>query len=78
MSEMKVNIVVIAAAVWAVSAREEACSILCSSLGMLKNNPGRSCDHIYQMSEASRGVSGSYWIQTTTGVHQVYCDMELV
>ena len=25
----------------------------------------------------SRGVSGNYWINTTTGVHQVYCDMEL-
>ena len=22
-------------------------------------------------------MSGNYWINTTTGVHQVYCDMEL-
>ena len=26
---------------------------------------------------ASRGASGNYWINITTGVHQVYCDMEL-
>ena len=77
---MKVNIVIIAVAAWAchsVSAREETCSTICSSLGMLRNNPRMSCDDIYKMNEASRGVSGSYWIQTTTGVHQVYCDMEL-
>ena len=77
---MNVNIVVIIAAAWAcclVAAREEVCSTLCNTLGMLQNNPGKSCDHIYQMNQASRGVSGTYWIQTTTGVHQVYCDMEL-
>ena len=44
---------------------------------MLQDNPGKSCDHIYQMNKASRGVSGTYWIQTSTGVHQVYYDMEL-
>jgi len=44
---------------------------------MLESNPGRSCDDIYQINKASRGASGDYWIQTTTGVHQVYCDMEL-
>ena len=31
----------------------------------------------YQINKASRGVSGNYWINTTTGAHQVYCDMEL-
>ena len=37
-----------------------------------------ACDDIlYQINKASRGVSGNYWINTTTGVHQVYCDMEL-
>ena len=32
---------------------------------------------MYQINKASRGASGNYWINTTTGVHQVYCDMEL-
>ena len=27
--------------------------------------------------KASREASSNYWINTTTGVHQVYCDMEL-
>ena len=44
---------------------------------MLTTNPGRSCNDIYQINKASRGVSGDYWIETSTGVHQVYCDMEL-
>ena len=77
---MKGNILVIVAAARAwhlVVARQKACSTLCSSLGMLQNNPGKYCDHINQMNEASRGVSGTYWIQTSTGVHQVYRDMEL-
>ena len=77
---MKVNIVIIVVAALAchsVSAREETCSTICSSLGMLRNNPGRSCGHIYKMNKGSRVVSGSYWVQTITGVHQVYCDMEL-
>ena len=33
--------------------------------------------YIYQLNKASSGASGNYWINTTTGVHQVYCDMEL-
>ena len=37
----------------------------------------KSCDDIYQINKAGRGASGNYWINTTTGVHQVYCDMEL-
>ena len=60
-----------------VTAQEQVCSAFCSSLGMLQSNPGRSCDDIYQINKASRGASGNYWINTTTGVHQVYCDMEL-
>ena len=43
----------------------------------MQSNPGKSCDDIYQINKASRGVSTHYWIQTSTGVHQVYCDMEL-
>ena len=60
-----------------VTSQEKVCSSFCSSLGMLESNPGKSCDDIYQINKASRGVSDDYWIQTTTGVHQVYCDMEL-
>ena len=57
--------------------QEDVCCALCSSLGAVKSNPGKSCHDIYQINKATRGVSGNYWINTTTGVHQVYCDMEL-
>ena len=57
--------------------QEKVCSSFCSSLGMLESNPGKSCDDIYQINKASRGKSTHYWIQTSSGVHQVYCDMEL-
>ena len=60
-----------------VKASEKVCSSTCNSLGMLMSNPGKSCNDIYQINKASRGVSGDYWIETSTGVHQVYCDMEL-
>ena len=43
----------------------------------MPSNPGRSCDDIYKINKESRGASGDYWINTTTGLHQVYCDMEL-
>ena len=59
------------------AASEEVCSSFCSGLGLLQSNPGKSCDDIYQINKASRGVSDDYWIQTSTGVHQVYCDMQL-
>ena len=61
-------------------AAQGTCSSFCSSLGMLEFNPGKSSDDIYQINKATRGVSGDYRIQTTTGVRtvqQVYCDMEL-
>ena len=60
-----------------VAAQEKTCSTFCSSLGMLQSTPGKSCDDIYQINKASRGASGNYWINTTTGVYHVYCDMEL-
>ena len=44
---------------------------------MLQSSPGKSCAEIYQVNKASRGVSGLYWINTTSGLHQVTCDMEL-
>ena len=74
------KVVIIAVIGWVchfVAAQEKACSAFCSSLGMLQSSPGKSCDDIYQINKASRGSSGNYWINTTTGVHQVYCDMEL-
>ena len=78
---MPVSKIVITAVIgWAchlVAAHEKTCSAFCSSLGMSQSSPGKSCDDIYQMNKASRGSSGNYWINTTTGVHQVYCDMEL-
>ena len=77
---MKVVIAAFIAIGWAchsVIAQEKVCSDFCSSLGMLQSSPGKSCDDIYQINKASRGVSDNYWINTTTGIHQVYCDMEL-
>ena len=44
---------------------------------MLQSSPGKSCAEIYQINKASRGVSGLYWINTTSGLHQVTCDMDL-
>ena len=59
-----------------VMANESVCSSFCSSLGMMRSNPGKSCKDIYQINKATRGRSDHYWINTT-GVHQVFCDMEL-
>ena len=58
-------------------ASEKVCSTICNSIGTSANNTGKSCADIYQVNKASRGVSGEYWIETYTRVHQVYCDMEL-
>ena len=74
------KVVVIAIMGWVchlVAAQEKTCSAFCSSLGMSQSNPGKSCDDIYQINKVSRGASGNYWINTITGVHQVYCDIEL-
>ena len=61
-----------------VSNAENVCSNFCSALGMLNSTPGISCSDIYQISKATRGVSGNYWIQNVNGTaEQVYCDMEL-
>ena len=75
---MKVLIITIIG--WAchlVAGQEKVCSTSCSTLGMLQSTSGKSCSDIYQYNKASRGASGNYWINTTTGVQQVYCDMEL-
>ena len=58
-----------------VAAREKVCTSACSTVGMLQSTPGKSCNDIYQANKVR--VSGNYWINTTTGVQQVYCDMEL-
>ena len=60
-----------------VTAEERVCPSFCSSLRMLQSSPGKSCVEIYQINKASRGVSDLYWINTTIGLHQVNCDMEL-
>ena len=69
------KIIIITAIGWAchlVAAQEKVCSTFCSTLGMLQSSPGNSCDEIYQSNKAIRAVSGNYWINTTTGVHQVH------
>ena len=58
-------------------ASEKVCSSMCNSFGRLANTPGNSCTDIYQVNKVNGRVSGDYWIETSTGVHQVYCDMEL-
>ena len=70
-------IVIFALAGAVVTAEEKVCSTFCSSLGMLQSSPGKSCAEIYQINKASRGMSGLYWINTTSGLHQVNCSMEL-
>ena len=70
-------IVIFSVAAAVVVAEEKTCSSFCSSLGMLQSSPGKSCADIYQINKASRGVSDLYWINTTSGLHQVNCDMEL-
>ena len=70
-------IVIFSIAAAVVVAEDKTCSSFCSSLGMLQSSPGKSCAEIYQINKASRGVSGLYWINTTSGLHQVNCDMEL-
>ena len=74
---MIVTVIVIGWVCHSVVAQYKVCSNFCSCLGTLQSTPGKSCSEIYQINKASRGASGNYWINTTTGVHQVYCDMEL-
>ena len=76
------NVVAVTAIGWCycmyiVAAQDKFCSTSCSTVGILQSTPGHSCSGVYQFNKASRGASGNYWINTTTGVHQVYCDMEL-
>ena len=70
-------IVILTIAGTVVTAEEKVCSSFCNSLGMLQSSPGKSRADIYQISKASRGMSGLYWINTTSGPQQVNCDMEL-
>ena len=49
----------------------------CATLGLLASNPASSCNEIYQHNIASRGNSGHYWINTTQGLHEVKCKMDL-
>ena len=70
-------IVILTIAGTVAEAEGKVCSNFCGSLGMLQSSPGESCAEIYQINKASRGMSGLYWINTTSGLHQVNCDMEL-
>ena len=57
---------------------EKMCSGFCSALRMFSTSPGKSCNDIYQINKATRGVSGLYWVKTgSRTVQHVYCDMEL-
>ena len=69
--------VIIAAVCQFVAGQENVCSAFCTTLGTVQSSPGRSCEEIYRINKQSRGMSGDYWINTTTDVRQVYCDMEL-
>ena len=60
-----------------IAVEERICSASCSTVGLLQSTPGKSCSDINLFNKASRGMSGEYWVATNTGVHQVYCDMEL-
>ena len=71
------KLVIIAAVCQYVAGQENVCSAFCTALGTMQSSPGRSCDEIYRINKQSRGMSGDYWINTTTGVHKVYCNMEL-
>ena len=70
-------IIILTAASGVVMAQEKVCSSFCSTLGTLQSSPGKSCDDIYHINKATRGASGLYWINTTSGTHYVYCNMEL-
>lgn len=50
-----------------------------NTLGQEESNPGKSCDNIYQNNEATRGVSGIYWVYSPEvgKAIQVVCNMEL-
>ena len=72
---MAISVIVILTIAGAVvTAQNKVCSSFCSTLGMLRSSPGESCAEIYK---ASRGVSGLYWVNTTSGLHRVNFDMEL-
>ena len=74
---MKITLILLGWACKFIVAQEKVCSSFCNSLGIMQTNPGKSCKEIYQINKVSRGKSGSYWISTTAGIHQIYCDMEL-
>jgi len=50
-----------------------------NTLGQELSNPGESCNDIYQNNEATRGVSGKYWIFSpeANSAIEVVCNMEL-
>ena len=78
MKMMQIVTVLLILTGYLVAGGEYVCSAFCTALGMLSTSPGKSCNDIYQINKATRGVSGNYWIQTDNETAQeVYCDMEL-
>jgi len=60
------------------AASELVCFDFCSRIGMSESCPGKSCADIYKINKATRGVSRDYWVNTTTGTHQVYKSFSLL
>lgn len=50
-----------------------------NTLGQEESNPGKSCNDIYQNNEATRGISGNYWVYSSEvgKAVKVVCNMEL-
>jgi len=48
-----------------------------NTLGMSQENPGASCDDIYQRNPTSRGKVCKFWIKTDKGLFEVTCNMKL-
>ena len=47
------------------------------TLGMSKDNPGVSCNEIYQYNPTSRVKVCKFWIKTSEGLFEVTCNMKL-
>jgi len=50
-----------------------------NTLGQEESNPGKSCNDIYQNNEATRGISGKYWVYSpeVDKAIEIVCNMEL-
>ena len=48
-----------------------------NTLGMSEANPASSCKEIYQRNPTSRGSIGQFWINTSDGLFEATCNMQL-